>query len=402
MTYIYKHKLLLKWVVVVIVIPAVIVTTIISYIIYQKGHHHWLPTYAWSFVVGSHPLYTTDKIEHVMVVIADHHEQPFGEAAPSPASNWLKAYLETVQGLTDSYGNPVKYTWYYPYDHKRSEVVLLLNKAVYDGYGEIEFHWHHSHSDSVSFEQDLSQAVQWFSEHGAFISNPGEQPKFSFIHGNWSLDNSLGDRYCGINNEIDLLSKYGGYMDLTFYCCTNAQPSMSAALYYVTDDEESKSYDKGDRVRVGRIDDRFLMMTGPVALDFHTLHFEFGQIESYWGSKWDTRVPLWINNSPYVMDRPEWRFVKLYTHGVQSKSLILSDRFREMWRTLESYSKNHQVKLHYVTAREAYNIIKAAEAGLNEDPEKYRDYLIKPPLNTRILVDKKLEFSQITWKEFMN
>ena len=37
-------------------------------------------------------------------------------------------------------------------------------------------------------------------------------------------------------------------------------------------------------------------------------------------------------------------------------------------------------KLHYVCAREMYNIIKAVEAGnAQEDPEAYRDYLIKKP-----------------------
>ena len=37
-------------------------------------------------------------------------------------------------------------------------------------------------------------------------------------------------------------------------------------------------------------------------------------------------------------------------------------------------------KIHYVTARELYNIIKAVEAGeTGEDPELYRNYLISAP-----------------------
>jgi hypothetical protein len=35
--------------------------------------------------------------------------------------------------------------------------------------------------------------------------------------------------------------------------------------------------------------------------------------------------------------------------------------------------------LHYVTAREVYNIIKAAEAGLTGSPHDYRDYELPPP-----------------------
>jgi hypothetical protein len=35
--------------------------------------------------------------------------------------------------------------------------------------------------------------------------------------------------------------------------------------------------------------------------------------------------------------------------------------------------------LHYVTAREVYNIIKAAEAGKGGDPNAWRDYILPPP-----------------------
>jgi hypothetical protein len=53
----------------------------------------------------------------------------------------------------------------------------------------------------------------------------------------------------------------------------------------------------------------------------------------------------------------------------------------DMDRTLTHLEKNYKdgkkYRLHYVTAREAYNIVKAAEAGLTGNPDDYRDYLIK-------------------------
>lgn len=36
-------------------------------------------------------------------------------------------------------------------------------------------------------------------------------------------------------------------------------------------------------------------------------------------------------------------------------------------------------KLHFMTAREAYNVVKAAEAGLSGNPEEYRDFVIDKP-----------------------
>ena len=44
------------------------------------------------------------------------------------------------------------------------------------------------------------------------------------------------------------------------------------------------------------------------------------------------------------------------------------------------YNDGENFILHYVTARELYNLVKAAKAGRQGDPEEYRDYLVKPPV----------------------
>ena len=43
------------------------------------------------------------------------------------------------------------------------------------------------------------------------------------------------------------------------------------------------------------------------------------------------------------------------------------------------YNDGERHVLHYVTAREMYNIIKAAEAGLEGNPARYRDFELPPP-----------------------
>lgn len=43
------------------------------------------------------------------------------------------------------------------------------------------------------------------------------------------------------------------------------------------------------------------------------------------------------------------------------------------------YNDGVRWKLHYVSAREMYNIAKAAEAGLAGDPNAHRDHLIPRP-----------------------
>jgi hypothetical protein len=44
----------------------------------------------------------------------------------------------------------------------------------------------------------------------------------------------------------------------------------------------------------------------------------------------------------------------------------------------KKYNDGSRYALHYVSAREAYNIAKAAEDGKVGNPNAYRDYIIKP------------------------
>jgi hypothetical protein len=45
----------------------------------------------------------------------------------------------------------------------------------------------------------------------------------------------------------------------------------------------------------------------------------------------------------------------------------------------QRYNDGADWKLHYVSAREMYNIVKAAEAGRDGDPGAYRDFEIPRP-----------------------
>jgi hypothetical protein len=56
---------------------------------------------------------------------------------------------------------------------------------------------------------------------------------------------------------------------------------------------------------------------------------------------------------------------------------------QRLWAALESRFKHPNTRLHYVTAREAYNIIKAAEAGHDGNPTEFRDFDVPPPANRR-------------------
>jgi hypothetical protein len=85
-----------------------------------------------------------------------------------------------------------------------------------------------------------------------------------------------------------------------------------------------------------------------------------------------------------VKGRPDWVIVKVSCHGAEERNrdALLGEPADQMYSCLESeYRDRPGFHLHYVTARELYNIIKAAEAGEKESPEAYRDYVIPPYRN---------------------
>jgi hypothetical protein len=67
-----------------------------------------------------------------------------------------------------------------------------------------------------------------------------------------------------------------------------------------------------------------------------------------------------------VPSRPDWFFVKLHTHGAEqiSQNALLGEPMVRFHQELaEEARRNARFHYHYVTAREMYNLVKAAEAG---------------------------------------
>jgi len=89
-----------------------------------------------------------------------------------------------------------------------------------------------------------------------------------------------------------------------------------------------------------------------------------------------------VNQNIHVEGRPEWVFVKVHTHGapdLQGASL-LGEGGRIMHRALTGlYNDGRDWILHYVSAREMYNIAMAAMEGKTGNPADFRDYILKPP-----------------------
>ena len=94
------------------------------------------------------------------------------------------------------------------------------------------------------------------------------------------------------------------------------------------------------------------------------------------------RVDAWMRANIHVGGRPEWRFIKIHTHGASIKEdadEILGPELDGALSYLEkTYNDGSHYVLHYVTAREAFNVARAAVDGKQGDPRQYFDYLIPP------------------------
>ena len=206
--------------------------------------------------------------------------------------------------------------------------------------------------------------------------------RFGFVHGNCALDNSTTPDHCGVTRELDALRKAGCYADFTFPSLGSpAQPSKVNSIYYAADDDAPKSYDTGSDARVGeRVLNQLLMFQGPTTLTPTRRLLECGAIENDARPSPD-REDNWVAARVCVKGRPDWIFVKVYTHGAQSRTTCLGPETDAMFGRLERRYGRGGHRLHYVTAREAYNIVRAAEDGLTGDPDNFRDYEVTQPRN---------------------
>ncbi|MEI8349034.1 MAG: hypothetical protein WCI77_02675 [Candidatus Omnitrophota bacterium] len=315
----------------------------------------------------------------------------------SRVDRWLEEFPLFSVTHRDGDGCMPKHTWFFSPHEDTEDHLERLTGLCKQGYGEIELHMHHDRilpfpDTSETFERKIREATDRYALLGLFgKDNRDDKRKFGFVHGDWALDNSRGGKFCGINNELQILAKCGCYADFTFPSICESQPQKINSIYYAFDDpRRPKSYDRGISVKVGKKKCGDLMIIqGPLGLHSKPYRrWPFIAIESANISLTDlpypSRVDFWAKTGIGVEDKQEWIFIKVHTHGAYEPNadVLLGEHMHTMHSYLESkYNDGINFRLHYVTARELYNIVKAAESGEIGNPSQFRDYYIdKPPL----------------------
>jgi hypothetical protein len=292
----------------------------------------------------------------------------------------------------DAEGRPPQHTFFYPEEEYRQEHLENLAKLCEQGYGEVEIHLHHDNDTADGLKEKLSRFLRTLDEqHGLVPRHANGRYAWSFIHGNWALDNSRADgRWCGVNNELAVLAEQGCYADFTLPSApSDTQTATVNSLYYAKGrDGQCKSHNHGVPVTAGgKPEGDLMIIQGPLMLNWKQR--KWGLMPRIENSDirrsmppTPERVDLWVRAGITVSGRPDWLFIKIHTHGTQEGDMdtLLGEPVDAMHDYLENrYNDGVNYALHYVTAREMYNIARAAEAGEQGNPARFRDYVIAPP-----------------------
>lgn len=362
--------------------------------VWRKNLHLWVSGY----LSRPAPPVVAGPI-HVLFCFVDHFEPGWGrptyEVEVERVRRWRDDYGALAARHRDADGIMPQHSFFYPEEEYRPEHLDQLAALCRAGCGEIEVHLHHDHDTAAGLREKINRFVEILHRrHGALPLHPATgRPAFGFIHGNWCLDNSRRDgRWCGVNNELQVLAELGCYADYTLPSApSETQTRKINSIYYAVDDPlRPKSHDDGTDAAVGRRPDADLMLIqGPLALNFRNRKWgvlpriENADVRAGQPPTPD-RIDLWIRQHVHVRGRPEWVFVKVHTHGTQDRDIdaLLGEPVDRMHTYLESrYNDGSRFVLHYLTAREMFNVVRAAEDGHAGNPAQYRDYLLpKPPM----------------------
>ncbi|MHB1425420.1 MAG: hypothetical protein ACYC3I_19795 [Gemmataceae bacterium] len=353
----------------------------------------WLPGYLRRHRPFDRAAFASGQPIDVIVVCSDHFEpaRRFGDdAAVETVRSWCAEYEALSAAHRDSDGRPPQHTWFYRSDYLNGGCLRALSESVFRGFGEIEFHLHHGYDTHDTMLAKIRQSLDWFNRFGAMLSAEAHpKQRYAYLAGNSALDNGAGDdSLSGCDSELAVLRETGCFADFTFPSLGSpAQPRLTNCIYYAHEDGRPKSYDIGVPVEVGRPACGDLMIfQGPVSIDWRNGCFDEAALENT-SPPHPIRMANWLSANVHVTGRPEWIFIKFQTHAMQNRASFLSANNKALFAAMEKWWKRPPFRLHYATAREAYNIVKAAEAGKSGDPNDYRDFEVPPPANRLIYCD---------------
>jgi hypothetical protein len=326
----------------------------------------------------------------VLFCVADHfeprHHARSADHARERVERWATEYPRLFQEFRDSDGRPPRHSFFYPLEqYDRSEMDRLADLCG-RGFGEVEIHLHHDNDTADNLRRTLTEYTGMLADRHRLLARDRRTGavKYGFIHGDWALANSRPDgRCCGVHDELTVLRETGCYADFTFPSAPERnQPREVNRIAYAPCGTGRLT---DTRIPVGSrpAPERALMLIpGPLGLDWHRRKWglvpriENACLQGTQPPRID-RLQGWLSARVQVPTRPDWYFVKLHTHGApeENQAAVLGEPMRRLHEEFaRRAAADPQFSFHYVTAREMYNLARAAEAGWTGDVAAARDY----------------------------
>ncbi|MBK8479933.1 MAG: hypothetical protein IPL40_01970 [Proteobacteria bacterium] len=372
--------------------------TVAAYI-RSKHPERWLAAYLRQRLCAWRERLPAHGERHLLVAVCDHFEPLWAaddawaavpdEVGAARVKAWHEGLPRLAAGYRDSEGRAPRHTFFFPAEQYRPQFLQSLADLARAGLGEVELHLHHDGDTAAGLRRVIAAALKRFATHGHLARAPDGRPRYAFIHGDWALANAREDgRRCGVDDELAVLAETGCYADFTFPAAPDeCQPPICNQIYWPTGDlTRRRAHHFGERARVGRWhEDRPLLIQGPLALALRArrmpLQLDNADLTHAFVAT-PARVRTWVAQHVHVAGRPEWVFVKLHTHGApeDTSASLLGEGGHALHRALSAAGQGRGAwRLHYVTAREMFNLARAAMEGCRGNPARYRDHVLAPP-----------------------
>jgi hypothetical protein len=344
---------------------------------------------------------------HLIVVVANHFEPAWSnrggflplDEQRRRLDRWCEMARATGDAVRDVDGMPFRHTNFYPAEQYHRPLLEMMAGLQAAGYGEVEVHLHHG-LEGPDTEANLRRVLVEFrdvlaEEHGC-LSREGErgEPRYAFVHGNLALANSAGGRFCGVDSEMRVLAETGCYADMTLPAAPLQPqvPRLNAIYECGRPLDEPIPHRTGPSLRVGRRPQLPVILTGPLVFNWSRRvrglpvpRLDDGVLAANYPSDF-ARLERWARARVSVRGRPRWVFVKLYCHGFfdSDQEACIGEGARRFWsEALEESGRTGRYRIHFASAREAFNIASAAVEGRAGDPGQYRDYQLRPIMDER-------------------
>ena len=340
--------------------------------------------------------------KHLIFTVADHFEPSWSEdgllnldTQRRRLDQYYKLARKTGEATLDADGTKFRHTNFFPAEQYDRRILEQVASMQAEGLGEVEIHLHHG-IEKPDTSENLRKTLIEFrdclaEEHRCLSHFDGDdKPKYAFVHGNWALANSRSGKYCGVDNEMEILRETGCYVDMTLPSAPHEtqMPVLNQIYECGLPLSEKIPHRTGKRVRVfGGEPQLPLIFTGPLVFNWTRRvkgflpvpRIEDGGL-TYNQTLDLARLKRWVSANVTVENRPEWIFVKLYCHGfvdADQSACIGTGAQKFFNEVIENGERTGEYKVYFASAREAFNMAAAAIDGKQGSPGEFRDYRLK-------------------------